>query len=272
EVVGSTEGDPKVDLLGPERNVVMHLKTTVEPLGDKRVRKAIAYAIERGDYEAFFGRVFKASFTPIPPSYFGVLSQDEIPPELFYEQNLDQARELLAEAGLADGFSLETVVSEREDYLALAQIGQEQLAQIGIDLQLNVLDHSSWVAAIIKEGRGSIIWSSAARYPSARSHPREMWLCDANVTKPTGVQGFAEYCNEEFDALYKRASEAFDPQEQIALYKEAQLILLDELPSVPLGAMSTPVLRQGYVDLGYPVGKTILSLPYMYHFTDKTNV
>lgn len=272
EVVSATADDPQVDLLGPERNVVMSLKTSVEPLGDKRVRQAIAYAVDRGDYEAFFGRVFQPSYAPIPPSYFGALAKDEIPPELLYEHDLDRAKELLAEAGYPDGFALETVVSEREDYLALAQIGQEQLAKIGIDLQLNVLDHASWVAAIIKEAGGSIVWSSSARYPSARSHPREFWVCDADVTKPTGVQGFAEYCNPAFDALYKKANEAFDPAEQAKYYKEAQLILLEDMPSVPLGAMSTPVLRQGYVDLGYPVGGPILSLPYMYHFTAKTSV
>jgi len=274
EVVSATPGDPAVDLLGPSRNTVVHLKTSVEPLGDVRVRRAIAHAFNREDYERFFGRVFQASYAPVPPGYFGALQPDAIPPELLYEHDPARARELLAEAGFADGLTLETVVSEREDYLGLAQIGQQQLAEAGIDLELNVLDHGSWVAAIIKEARGSLVWSSAARYPSARSHPREFWVCAADVTRPTGIQGFAEYCEPGFDELYRQASEAFDPAEQERLYKEAQLILLEDVPSVPLGAMSTPVLRQGYVDLGYgvPAGEPILSLPYMYHFTEKTSV
>ena len=57
-------------------------------------------------------------------------------------------------------------------------------------------------------------------------------------------------------------------------FKEAQRRVLKDMPAVPVGIMATPVLRQGYVDLGYPVeaGQSILSLPYMYHFTHKTSL
>jgi len=274
EVVKATPGSPIVDLLGPSRNVTVSMKESVPPLGDPRVRKAIAHAFNREDYVRFFGRVFQPTYAAIPPSYFGGLSKDEIPADLLHTFDLDKARELLAEAGFKDGIKLETVVSERGDYLGLAQIAQQQLSKAKIDLKLNVLDHGSWVAAIIKEKRGSLVWSTASRYPSAETLLREFLICSADVSKPTGVQGFAQYCNPKLDEAYQRGIEAFDPKERAKFFKQAQIIALQDMPLVPLGTLATPVMRQGYVDLGYPVqaGEEVLSLPYMYHVTEKTTV
>ncbi|MBE0533376.1 MAG: hypothetical protein IH626_21350 [Rhodospirillales bacterium] len=274
EVVNASKDKPLVDLLGPGRNVVIHLKRSVPPLDNLKIRLAIAHAINREDYQRFFGRVFEPNFGPIPLEYFGAIEPNEIPQNLLYKHDPDRARQLLAEAGFKDGLKLETVVSERGDYLGLAQIGKQQLSKVGIDLKLNVLDNASWVAAIIKEKKGSLVWSTAARYPSAETLIREFWICAADVTKPTGVQGFAEYCNAKLDTAYQTAIAAADPKERAKYFKQVQTILLEDMPSVTLGSLATPVLRQSYVDLGYQVkeGTTVLSLPYMYYFTEKTNV
>lgn len=274
EIVKATPGKPVVDLLGPSRVTCIHMKKRIKPLDNLKVRQAIAHAINRDDYVQFFGRVFQPSYTVVPSDYFGSLPKDRIPSELIYEFDLDKAKKLLAEAGLASGFKLETVVSEQSTYLNLAQIGREQLAAIGIDLKLNVMDHGAWVAAIIKDKNGSLVWASASRYPSAETILREFWLCSADVTKPTGVQNFAEYCNEALDAAYQAGVQAFAPAERARKFQEVQLLELQDMPSVPLGSLTTPALRQGYVDLGYKVdpGQGMLSLPYMYHLTHLTSV
>lgn len=274
EVIKSTPGNPTVDLLGPQRSVNLHMKATEEPLGNPLVRQAIAHAINRDDFEQFFGPVFKGTNSSIPPSYFGGLKAEDIPEELKYSFDPDKSRALLAEAGLPDGFEISTVVSERGDYLALAQIVQERLAGVGIKLDLDILDHGSWVAAIIKEKRGSLVWSISSRYPSAEYLMREFFLCDVRVSQPGGVQGFAEYCSEDFDTAYSEAIASADPEVRAAGFAKAQITALTDLPVVPLGAMSTPVLRQGYVDLGYEIddGEDITSLPYLYQITPATNV
>ncbi|WP_342362055.1 ABC transporter substrate-binding protein [Terrarubrum flagellatum] len=274
EIQKSTPGGAIVDLLGPSRVTAIHMKKSVKPLDNLDVRKAIAHAINRDDYVQFFGRVFQPSFTAIPADYFGTMPQDRIPKELIYEFDPDKSKALLKSAGFAGGFKLETVVSERSDYLNLAQIAREQLAAVGIDLKLNVMDHGSWIAAIIKEKKGSLVWSTASRFPSAELILREFWLCSADVTKPSGVQGFAEYCNPTFDSTYQAGIESFDPAIRAKNFQEAQLIELKDVPSVPLGGLTTPTLRQGYVDLGYKVekDKPFLSLPYMYHLNHLTSV
>lgn len=272
EVEKSTPGNPVVDLLGPDRNAMMFMKTSVPPLENIKVRKAIAYATNRADYAAFFGRLFRPNYVPVPGTYFGALQESEIPPDLFYKYDLDKAKALMKEAGHADGFEVETVVSEREDTLGMAQIGQQHLAKLNIRVKLNVTDHASWVTAILRQARGPFIWASSARYPSAKSHLRMLYTCEANVKLPTGIQNFSEHCNPEIDKAYEAGIKAIDPADRERHFKAAQQLILRDMPAVPLGIMATPVLRQGYVDLGYPVAGTILSLPYMYHFTNGTNV
>jgi peptide/nickel transport system substrate-binding protein len=274
EVEKATPGHPGVDLLGPTRMVSIHMKKSVKPLDDLKVRQAIAHAINRDDYVQFFGRVFIPAYSPTPPEYFGTPPKDKIPAELIYEFDPDKSKKLLAEAGFPNGFKLETIISERTDYLNLAQIAQEQLAKVGIQLKLNVVDQSAYVSGIIKDNKGSLVWSTASRFPSADALLREFWLCAADVTKPTGVQNFALYCNPDVDAAYQAGVAAFDPAESAKHFADAEFLLLKDLPSVTIGGLATAALRQGYVDLGYTVekGRNILSLPYMYQLTQKTTV
>lgn len=274
EVLNSTPGEPKLDLLGPARSVNLHMKATIEPLGNPLVRQAIAHAINRDDFEQYFGPVFQATNSSIPPSYFGGLNTEDIPEELKYAFDPEKSRALLAEAGFPDGFEISTVVSERGDYLALAQIVQERLSAVGIVLNLDILDHGSWVAAIIKEKRGSLVWSISSRYPSAEYLMREFFICGARVSQPGGVQGFAEYCNESFDEAYEQAIASADPDVRMEGFAKAQITALTDLPVIPLGAMSTPVLRQEYVDLGYEIaeGEAVISLPYLYQLSPDTSI
>ena len=178
----------------------------------------------------------------------------------------------MKQAGYSNGFSLETVVSEREDTLGMAQIGQQHLSKLNIKVKLNVVDHSSWVTAILRQAKGPFIWASSARYPSAKSHLRMLYTCAANVKLKTGIQNFPEHCNPKIDKAYEEGIKAIDPKDREKWFKAAQKIILKDMPAVPLGMMATPILRQGYVNLGYPIPKSINSLPYMLHFTHKTEI
>ena len=67
---------------------------------------------------------------------------------------------------------------------------------------------------------------------------------------------------------------ALDQATRAKNFERAEFILLQDMPSVTLGGLATAAMRQGYVELGYPVaqGQNILSLPYMYQVTEKTSV
>lgn len=104
------------------------------PLGDVRVRQAINHALDRegisqallGDY----GFPTEQVMVPSEPGYVESL-------EGRYEYDPDRARELLAEAGYADGFDLPVIASTSDTAATLAQVYVEQLAQVGITVELD---------------------------------------------------------------------------------------------------------------------------------------
>jgi peptide/nickel transport system substrate-binding protein len=116
-----------------------------EPLGDVRVRQAIAHAIDR--------QAIVDAFYPT-----GVVAQDHMPPAFFghgqdwpYDYDPERARELLAEAGYPDGFSTELwyMPVSRPYYPApqpIAEVYASYLADVGIDAQLMTEDWTTYLA------------------------------------------------------------------------------------------------------------------------------
>ncbi|MGN5236488.1 ABC transporter substrate-binding protein [Rhodococcus sp. SJ-3] len=107
--------------------------------GKIEVRQAIAHAIDRQSIadSAMEGHAAPAS-QDFPEGYFAYN------PDLAdaYAYNPDEARRLLAAAGLPNGFSFTAVLLNLPENVQVAQIVQQQLAQVGIDMQLQPLPPS----------------------------------------------------------------------------------------------------------------------------------
>ncbi|MFT4211269.1 MAG: ABC transporter substrate-binding protein [Microbacterium sp.] len=108
------------------------------PLSDSRVREAISLAIDR---DAIVSSVFQDLGEPlssnVAPGQLGSY-QTEVT-----AQDIAQAKELLAEAGYADGFTLTALDTDALDAnSAFAVALQGQLAQVGITLNLDVASGS----------------------------------------------------------------------------------------------------------------------------------
>ena len=120
-----------------ERIITPRVALTPNPaLKDARVRKAIAYAIQKEALAmvAYDGHALPAdSLAPRTSKYYEPMGD-------YYD--LEAAKALLAEAGYADGFTL--VVNALQSESKLCEVLQNQLAQIGITLELNLGDIPSW--------------------------------------------------------------------------------------------------------------------------------
>lgn len=130
----------------PDFNYAVCFNCTDEssPCSDIRVRQAIAYAIDRDEvYEGVFkGHGIAVTQYGVPGGAF--YSNDFEG----YAYNPDKARELLAEAGYADGMELTIAcqtLSTRTDTCAILK---EQLAEVGIDLQINTMETADFSTAI----------------------------------------------------------------------------------------------------------------------------
>jgi len=137
----NAEADLQVDVFGVGEVITVHFNTNIPPLDNPDVRKAIAYALDRDEFLALFGPgVAEKVYSPVPAKFMdGGLTQAQVEAAgLAYEYDLDKARQLLADAGYPDGFTLSVVSSEMGAYRKPYESMQAQLAQIGINFTVNV--------------------------------------------------------------------------------------------------------------------------------------
>lgn len=113
-------------------------------LHDEKVRRAIAYAINREEIVegAYFGEAMPND-TPLPPSYMDQVGEIEAGQYYGLSGDVDQATSLLEEAGYEDGFECEMVVETRSEKVRAAQIVQNQLSNLGIEVQLRQVDQAT---------------------------------------------------------------------------------------------------------------------------------
>jgi peptide/nickel transport system substrate-binding protein len=258
-----------VDVYGVGEVATIHFNTTVEPLDNPLVRQAIAYALDRDEFLALFGEPVAANvYSPVPAQFLpGGLTQEEVAAlDLEYAVDREKAKELLAEAGYADGFSLEMVSSERESYLKNYESMQAQLAEVGIDIQINVVDHSS-MHSMIREDVNPIVIYVAWR-PNADVYLTRFHHSDSIVV--TGAKpdtNFSHY--DQIDDLIEAARGELDSEAQVQIWKEAQIKILEDAVSYPLQYQNQVTARHDYVDYGHEP-KAVLAL--YAQFTENTTV
>ncbi|MBC8449170.1 MAG: polyamine ABC transporter substrate-binding protein [Chloroflexi bacterium] len=265
----SQEPGIRVDVYGVGEVATVHFNLTVEPLDNPLVRKAIAYALDRDEFLALFGEPVAANvYSPVPAQFLaGGLTQKEVAElGLEYAVDREKAKELLAEAGYADGFSLEMVTSERESYLKNYESMQAQLAEIGIDIKINVVDHAS-MHSLIREDVNPIVIYVAWR-PNADVYLTRFYHSDSIVV--TGAKpdtNFSHY--DQIDDQIEAARVELDPDKQVQMWKDAQIKTLEDMISYPLQYQNQVTARHDYVDFGHEL-KSVLAL--YAQFTENTRI
>jgi len=193
------------------------------PTKDPLVNKAIAYAI---NYDSLIDNLLNGYGTPVTqvltPLSFGYDRS-----LLGYSYDPEKAKELLAEAGYADGVTLELATSQNFDQRVVQAI-QGDLAKVGITVKINLNDHPTFLQKVQDPERK---WGSL-RYG--------IWSCscmDADGTIfPLFRTGtiWSAYTNPEYDALVDAARATTDPVKRLSLYSDALKILEDEVPGIGL--------------------------------------
>ena len=233
-----------VDVFEPGELRTLHLNASMEPFDDIRVRQAVAHAINRDELVAFMGAaVARRNDAPVPAGYLGQAADIEGLP---YDP--DRARALLAEAGFPDGFSTTVHVTERTALLVPMEVIQAQLAQVGIDIELEVVEHSAWHAAI-RDNVSPMVLYGAARFPVADTYLTQFYHSGSIVGTPTAVTNFS-HCTVADDEIVAARSEP-DPARQLELWEAAQQRIIEEVCSVPLFELLQVWARSDGLEYGH---------------------
>jgi peptide/nickel transport system substrate-binding protein len=258
-----------VDVFGPGETVVLHINQSVEPLDDVNVRRAIAYALAREDFLAFFGEdTSDPLYSPVPVEFLaGGLTREEVAEAgVLYEVDRAQAEELLAGAG-AEELELTANTSERASYRRTYESIQDQLRQVGITLNLEVVDHST-MHSLIREDANPLVVYIAWR-PNADVFLTRFYHSDSIVV--TGAKpdtNFSHYA--AIDDLIEQARGETDPDAQAELWKEAQIQIMEDAAAYPLFILKFVFGRAEYVDYGYDLMSTLALYPQITESTQIT--
>ena len=211
---------------------------------DKRVRHAIAYAVDR---EAIVRALFQGrqpvAHTVFPPRHFA-----HNPNVKKYAYDPARARQLLTEAGFTQGpdgilrdatgkrFEVTIMTTAgRADREQVQQIMKEYLKQVGIDLRIDNRPASVLFGQVTRERTFQHMVMYAWGL-SPTTHMRAIWH---SKEIPTAANNFVGqntpgYKNAEVDKLLEQAEEELDEAKRVALLKKVQEIWAEDLPSLPL--------------------------------------
>jgi peptide/nickel transport system substrate-binding protein len=202
------------------------------PFQDVRVRRAIALAIDkRRLVEAAYNGMADVAETMCPPGIDGHLAFPTEPPDPA------RARALLAEAGFPEGFATELWYGDAtRTYLpdpdtTAVQI-QQDLAAIGVRATLRKMVWTAFLAAAQRGDHPMCLLGWMADFKDADNFL--YGLLDKENARPGSSQNVSFYRGERVHELLVRARGEMDLERRVELYQEAQRILREDAPTVPL--------------------------------------
>jgi peptide/nickel transport system substrate-binding protein len=231
-------GPDEAKLLGSNKNVTVQNTTSTDsltlfyrtqtaPMNNPKLRQAISYAIDVPtivkDIYGGYGTVNKAFGQPNTIGY----AEDPN----FFRYDVAKAKSLLAEAGYPGGNGLPTlefisVVGNYPKAKEFSEFMVRNLADIGIKVDLKMMDATQWADALFKPIGHMILGGWLVPTPD-----RSAWYTSLFRTK-----GLITYASDaRVDAAIKAQSEALVPAERAEIVKtQLQPALVDYAPAFPM--------------------------------------
>ncbi|MBI4826771.1 MAG: peptide-binding protein [Nitrospirae bacterium] len=218
---------------------------------DVRVRKAIAYAVDKKELvDVVLLGLGKPATGPYVPETWPYN-----PDAVKYEYNKDKALSLLKEAGWSDsnsdgildkdGKPFEfTILSNmgNQQRMNAATIIQQKLKKIGIKVEIRAVEWSTFINEFIDKRRFQAVilgWSIGID-----PDQYDIWHSSKTGEKEFN---FVSYSNPEVDALLEKGRRTFDIEERKKSYFRIQDILADEVPYLFLYVPeATPIVHSRF--------------------------
>lgn len=218
------------------------LNCEMKPFTDVRVRRAMNYAVDKERLLKLIngtGAEAKGVLPPLMPGYNPDLKG--------YPYNPAMAKRLLTEAGYPNGFkaTLWASVSHGER-VKMAEALKEQLAEVGVRIDIKAVAFSVWDEATGRRHNTTFVFSGWYQdYPD----PSNFLDVLLNGDRIVGVHcnNCAFYSNPRVNALLRLAAKDTNAQHRLQLYRQAEEIIVQDAPWVPLYHPYLYILYQPWV-------------------------
>ncbi|MDX1466823.1 MAG: ABC transporter substrate-binding protein [Halomonas sp.] len=250
--------DVQLVTMSGTRIILFHMnQERVEAFQDPRVRQAFAYAINQ---EGIADRLMKGFATPAaqfsPEGYAGHVESLEP------RYDLEKAKQLMADAGFADGFEI-TMMAPNNRYVNDAKIAQAvaaMLARINVTVDLKTLPKAQyWGEFDDRVADMMMIGWHADTEDSANFHEYLTACPDADTG--AGQYNAGNYCNPELDQLVAEANLEVDLEKRAEMLQQVEQALYDDAAFVPLHWQDLAWASAANVDIE-PI-LNVMNFPYL---------
>lgn len=210
--------------IGSERIGYLRINALRAPLDDIRLRRAISLAIDRrGIVEALLTRYDPPLDQMLTPDHFGYDSAQRWP-----DPNVEQARRLVREVGERARVRLEFATSPLFDQRVMQAI-QGMLADIGLNVAIELTDHATFVRRISSDGpQQPMLYFGRWSCGGCGDADGVMWpLLHTNST-------WAALRNPQVDSLLDAARGTVDQPRRLELYRQVHGQVRELIPLVPV--------------------------------------
>lgn len=200
------------------------------PLNDPQVRRALSIAIDR---EGIANTILEGNCTPtgqlFTEDYWAASASVEVP-----ERDLDEAKEILAEAGYADGFSMSLSAISAAPYRVIAEAQADQLSELGIDVDLQISEPTK-VVGDFNAQKTTDAYTSL--WPGATDPAKTF----ASLYQSTGLFNPGAYEDSGLQDLLKQGRTAETQEARAEIYSQASERAADQVVQIPI--CSAKVIR-----------------------------
>ena len=214
--------DPTIKIAKSEALFIsyMGMNVGVEPLSKEEVRDAIRWCI---DYDAIINDILRGGAikwqTVIPKGLLGAL--DEQP----YYKDVEKAKQLLAQAGYPDGFTITLTTPPTSPNIDIATKIQADLAECGINVQIQQMTASEMYEKYRKQGLELVLAAWGSDYPDPDNNAKAFGNYRVKQLAWRNMW-YDDYAAD----LAEQAAKEFDPVKREQMYQELAGYILDKGP------------------------------------------
>ncbi|MDR1731656.1 MAG: ABC transporter substrate-binding protein [Synergistaceae bacterium] len=232
------EEHERLDLIRQPQTSVHYLgfNFAKKPLDDVRVRRAISLALDTEGIDKVVwrgvGRVPR-SLIPLPVRYS---IDSEISP---HAQDVETAKKLLAEAGVK-GLKLQVWTNERKERIDMATIIQAQLQEVGIDVEIKILEWGALLKGLREKAHDLFIMGWVSSIPDPN-------FSVVGLLETGAGSNYFSCSDPKMDEFLAKGRSLPDSEERAAIYRDMQLYINEQTPMVYLHSDDALVGTQKYV-------------------------